>query len=77
MSDEKDDDTKPEVADEDYRGRGRPRLPDGMRRDEKLTIALTVAELRELSLAAANCTPVPLRVNDWVRNVVLNEARKK
>lgn len=51
-----------------YRGRGRPRLPEGQRRREKLVISLNEEEMRLVMHRSAN---VPKRPQDWARSVLL------
>lgn len=60
----------------EYRGRGRPRLPEGQRRREKLIVALNAEEMRQVMHAAADAEGGPLRVQDWARVLLLRAARK-
>lgn len=57
-----------------YRGRGRPRLPEGERRREKLSIALNAEEMRAVMHASADAPGGPLRLQDWARAVLLRAA---
>jgi len=57
-----------------YRGRGRPKLPIAQRRREKAITALTADELRTCMLAAANDESGPLKLQDWIRKVILQAA---
>lgn len=58
-----------------YRGRGRPRLPEGERRRDKLVVSLNEEEMRAVMHAAADCPGGPMRIQDWVRRVMLEAAR--
>lgn len=71
------DPTDPTLPEElEYRGRGRPRLPEGQRRREKLVIALNAEEMRLLMHAAADAEGGPLRVQDWARALLLRAVRQ-
>lgn len=59
----------------EYRGRGRPRLPEEERRREKLIIALNAEEMRLVLHAAADAEGGPKRVQDWARTLLLRAAR--
>lgn len=61
----------------EYRGRGRPRLPEGQRRREKLIIALNAEEMRLVMHAAADAADGPVRIQDWARAILLRTARAK
>lgn len=61
----------------EYRGRGRPRLPEGQKRREKLVIALNSEEMREVMHAAADVPGGPQRIQDWARAILMKAARTK
>ena len=61
----------------EYRGRGRPRLPAGQRRREKLVVALNAEEMRLVMHAAADADGGPIRVQDWARALLLKAARDR
>lgn len=59
-----------------YRKRGRPRLPPGMKRREKLVLALTDQELKAMIVTAANCEGGPVKLQDWARDILIRESKK-
>ncbi len=69
MSADDDDDIDLEL---EHRGRGRPRLPPDQKRREKISISVTAAELGDCMHAAAD---VPVRLQDWARDILLAAAR--
>lgn len=66
-----------DIVDVGYRGRGRPKLPPEQRRREKLVLALTGPELKELMIEAASTEDGPLRIQDWARRELLRVARQR
>lgn len=60
----------------EYRGRGRPKLPPEMKRNEKLVLSLTSKELRDIMHAAADVPGGPQRLQDWARSVLLAATKK-
>lgn len=75
MADPADDPAPLSPEELEYRGRGRPRLPEGERRREKLVIALNAEEMRLVLHAAADAEGGPCRVQDWARALLLRTAR--
>jgi hypothetical protein len=60
-----------------YRKRGRPKLPPEMKRREKLVIALTGPELKDMIHTAADAEGGPFKVQDWARDVLISSSKKK
>lgn len=71
-----DTDEEGDLADVDisYPTRGRPRLPIGQRRREKLVISLNQDELRRIMVRAAQDPSGPLSPQDWARQELLSLA---
>lgn len=55
-----------------FRTRGRPKLPDSQRRREKLIVALTSEEMRDVMHRAADAPGGPMRIQDWARLLLLD-----
>lgn len=55
-----------------YRTRGRPKLPESQRRREKLIVALTSEEMRDVMHRAADAPGGPMRIQDWARLLLLD-----
>lgn len=60
-----------------YRRRGRPRLPPGMKRREKLVVALTDTELKDMMVAAATAEGGPYKLQDWARDLLIRASKGK
>lgn len=60
-----------------YRRRGRPKLPPDMKRREKLSIAFTGDELKDIMIAAASDPSGPKRPQDWARDILIAASREK
>ncbi len=61
---------------ENFPGRGRPRLPEDMRRRDKIIIALTAAEYKAVMITAASVDGKPMRVQDWARMILIAATKK-
>jgi hypothetical protein len=59
---------------------GRPKVEESLRKNEKVTISLTVAQLAELTASAKTdlrFSKEPLKLQDWCREVLLRSARNE